>query len=313
MLDKLGISSLRIDLPFRLNHVNCFLARGEKEWSILDTGLHTKNTIAAWDACLAGRKVEDIYISHYHPDHFGYAGALQQQTNARVWMTEVDQASGVTVWQEGFLQELQAHYRLAGVPPERALSMTQNTESFQAVLTPYPTVDHLLVEGQRILFGHYEYEVIATPGHSDGLVVFYNKDQHVLLSTDHILPTITPNVAYWFHGIDNPLEAYLQSLMKIQALDVQYVIPSHGEPFYNANQRIDDILHHHAERLSFVMDVVGKGITPYALSEKLFDKQLDVHEQRFALGETIAHLEYLWNKGELSKELRNGCWWYLTK
>ena len=77
-------------------------------------------------------------------------------------------------------------------------------------------------------FGKYEYEVIFTPGHSDGLITLYNKENSVLFSTDHILPRISPNISYWFRGISNPLEAFFTSLKKIQKLDVEYVIPSHG-------------------------------------------------------------------------------------
>lgn len=310
MLEKLGIEIVKLDLPFRLNHVNSLLAMGNSGWTIIDTGLHDKRTVARWDTILQGKKVSDLLISHYHPDHFGYAGAFQKKTGAKVSMTRVDEKSGYTVWEEEFIREIRRNYRIAGVPDQIAEGMTANTEGFRKVITPYPKVDHYFKEGEKILFGHNEYEVIFSPGHADGLVVFYNKENSVLLSTDHILPHITPNVAYWFHGIKNPLKAYINSLKKIKKLNVEYVIPSHGHPFYHANKRIDEILTHHEERLAFVMKNIENEITAYSLSKKLFDFEMDVHEKRFALGETIAHLEYLRYKGYIKKEMNNGVAFY---
>ena len=127
--------------------------------------------------------------------------------------------------------------------------MVSNTAEFQQLVTPQPTIDHYFVENEKVPIGRYEYEVIAAPGHSDGMVCFYNAEKSVLLSADHILPKITPNISYWFHGDDNPLQSYLTSLEQMKKLDVDYVIPSHGKPFYGANDRIDELLKHHEERL----------------------------------------------------------------
>src|SRR5699024_4173760 len=107
--------------------------------------------------------------------------------------------------------------------------------------------------------------------------------------TDHILPRITPNISYWFVGDLNPLKSYLQSLQKVKQLDVNYVIPSHGNPFFNANKRIDEIIKHHDDRLEEIMLDLATEMTAYEVCRKLFPRQLTVHEWRFAIGETLAH------------------------
>src|SRR5699024_2046296 len=114
----------------------------------------------------------------------------------------------------------------------------------------------------------------------------------------------------WFHGLENPLQAYINSLNKVKKLEVEFVVPSHGSPFFDANKRINEILLHHDERLAFVLDKVENGDTAYQMSDKLFSFELDAHEKRFALGETIAHLDYLVSKGELKKEKVNEIWQY---
>ena len=293
--------------------MNCFLAEGEKAWKVIDTGLHNKETVKRWDDELKGKEVTDIIITHYHPDHFGYAGGLQEKTGAKVSMTKIDAESGATAWSKEFLDGLGNYYALAGIPSSIAKDMIDDTRAFIPRVTPYPTIQHYLEEGDSIVIGKYEYEVFHTPGHSDGLVSFYNKDRNVLISTDHILPRITPNISYWFHGDPNPLNTYLHSLDKIQKLEAEFVIPCHGKPFYGANARIAEIKAHHEERLDFTLESVRNDSgSVYDVTKKLFAHVKTIHEVRFAVGETIAHLEYLRERGELDRELRDGVYWYFN-
>src|SRR5699024_7910323 len=104
---------------------------------------------------------------------------------------------------------------------------------FVPYVSPLLSVDHYFNEGDMIYLSDNVYEVIFTPGHSDGLICLYNKENNVLFSTDHILPKITPNISYWFYGKQNPLGDYEKSLQKIKKLNAEFVIPSHGKPFYH--------------------------------------------------------------------------------
>ncbi|GEN87656.1 MBL fold metallo-hydrolase [Oceanobacillus sojae] len=310
MIDELGIKQIRLALPFRLNHVNCFLAEEENGYKMLDTGLHNKETEKVWDKELAGKQITDIIISHYHPDHFGYAGKLQEKTGAEVWMPEIDLQIALQAWEKPFLKNLQENYQRSGIPEDISRALAENTASFAPLVTPYPKIQNLLNEGETIQFGKYAYEIIHTPGHSDGLVTFYNRENSVLLSTDHILPKITPNISYWFHGDPNPLENYLKSLEKIKKLDVEWVIPSHGSSFQDASKRISEIKAHHEKRLNSLQEMLKSGLTIYETMKTLFPKQLAVHDTRFAVGETAAHLEYLRLAGECERELVEGVYIY---
>ncbi|WP_255585156.1 MBL fold metallo-hydrolase [Virgibacillus saliphilus] len=130
MLEQYGLKLIKLDLPFRLNHVNCFLAEGEYGWKVIDAGLHNKDTINRWTEELTGKKVTDILVTHYHPDHFGYVGALQELTGARVSMTKVDAETAMVQWQENSINQLQDHYALAGIPNKIATQMINNTSDF---------------------------------------------------------------------------------------------------------------------------------------------------------------------------------------
>ncbi|MHA6258848.1 MBL fold metallo-hydrolase [Sporosarcina sp. CAU 1771] len=310
MLEELGIKVIKVDLPFRLNHVNCFMAEGENGWKVIDAGLNNFYTKALWREELQGKVVTDLYVTHYHPDHFGHAGELQKLTNAKVSMSKLDADTAFQVWTDEYINNLQHDYEMAGIPPDMATYMINNTAEFKPLVTPYPTVDQYFEEGQEVLIGNHKYEVLITPGHAEGMVCFYNAEKNVLLSADHILPRISPNISYWFHGDPNPLKSYITSLKKVRKLDVDYVIPSHGQPFYGANNRIDELLAHHEERLEETLDVIASGLTVYEACNNLFNFELTVHESRFAVGETLAHLEYLRDTGECVREKDGERWIY---
>ena len=307
MLKELGVEQITIPLPFRLDHVNCFLAQGENGWTIIDAGLKTTTTARIWQPILATHDVENIIITHHHPDHFGYAGTLQQLTNAQVSMTEIEAQQGLSVWKREMTETFKALFDTFGFPANNFSPELLPEE--EDIVQPYPTIQRYLQEGQVIPFGKYEYEVILTPGHADGLITLYNKEQSILFSTDHILPKITPNISYWLQGDLDPLGAFLTSLEKIHLLDVDLIIPSHGQPFRGGNKRIEQLVAHHQERLEKVYELIKEPTSIFQVNSHLFNV-LSAHDFRFAIGETIAHLQYLYHQQQCRKTFENGTWYY---
>lgn len=310
-LNTYGLQLVRVDLPFRLNHVNCFLAENETGWTLIDTGLYNEETKNMWDDVLKKKEITEIIVTHEHPDHIGSAGFLQNKYEVEVYMSKTTYESSTYFLKEERLSNLQKSYKMSGVPSDVINKLLKENENMKQRVHPLPIVNRYLVENELVSIGEYQYEIIFTPGHADGLITLFNKEHNVLISTDHILPKITPNISYWFHGDPNPLKTYIESLNKIKKLDAEVVIPSHGYPFYNANERIDEIIAHHDERLNMTLEIVKHGGTVYDMTNKMFNKKLTSHEMRFAIGETIAHLEYLKYKGECTREEINGVWSYM--
>jgi len=138
-----------------------------------------------------------------------------------------------------------------------------------------------------------------TPGHSDFHFILHEEEEGVLLAGDHLLLRITPNIELWTHTAPRPLARYLGSIKKLKGLPVEVILPGHGPLFHDLDGRIEELAEHHEERL-VVMHAAFEGeepATPYEISRRVFAEGLSYHQMRFALAETLAHLEHLVDGG----------------
>ncbi len=92
---------VKIPVPLPLKFVNCYLVRGAAGWGLVDTGLRYPAAEHAWEQAfaeldLAPATITTILLTHYHPDHYGMAGWMQQRTGAPVLMTppEIEAVNG---------------------------------------------------------------------------------------------------------------------------------------------------------------------------------------------------------------------------
>ncbi len=176
--------------------------------------------------------------------------------------------------------------------------------------------DEVVWGGERLPIGRFEFEVWWTPGHSPGHICFLERDKKFILTGDHVLPTITPNISLHPQQQGNPLGDYIASLKRLEDLDVTTVLPAHEYIFTDLRARLRSIEHHHEERLQEMMECVGDGPrTGFEVARRVkwVTGMLDSFSpwmQRAALGETLSHLDYLVLGGGLSKRLENGVQYY---
>ncbi len=312
--EQLGIYQARHPLPFKLNHVNCYAIKGKDGWYMVDTGLSNEAGRASWQNFFADHSIHisdirGIYLTHFHPDHYGASGWLQQQSEAQVWIGEIDADRVERYWKHGdeILQAMHQMFTANGMPTE----VTQPVIEAMAKLLPF-TMPHAEVNtlqaGDSVQLGDYSYKVILTPGHTDGHICYYNEAHQVLLSGDHLLPGISSNISLWPEsGSDrDPLDNFLTSLRSIQGLACELVLPAHGKPFNTMAERIGQLLEHHRERLALVRESTGREATAYQVCTRIFPQELSMHELRFAMAETLAHLMYLVYRGEVQLNQSDG-------
>jgi len=315
------ITQVTLPLPFALKVIHAYLIKGENGYTIIDAGLHTEDDINTWkkaqeEVGFAWDDVEKIVLTHYHPDHYGLAGQLQEWTGAPVFMSKTDyEQAQLFLGRESDIPEVLADFfRKHGLTDEWTQQIPGHMRSFHKWVEPHPTPTFLKA-GSTIRLGDREYEVLHTPGHADGHLSFYDRERQWLIGGDFLLPKISPNISLWPRCNPNPLKTYLTTLADMKALPVKKVFPSHGPVFDHYLERIEALEEHHAIRLERMRQMVETkpGCTAYDVCLEMFGRDLTIHNLRFALSETLAHLEYLRELGVLKADEQEGKVGYSVK
>ena len=304
-----GIYQVRLPLPFALNHVNCYLLRDAGGWTILDTGLNRPEIHAGWQAAFAAlgiapAQVTRIVVTHMHPDHIGLAGRLQQETGATVFLSPREWEVATIAWVENRErgEYLAGYLRQAGAPADVGAIVEGQQQKLRQQTLPMPVDVQMLRDGDTITMAGRRFHAIHAPGHADGQIIFHAPEDRLMLCGDQVLLRITPNIGFWPSTQADPLGRYLASLRALRRLDVATALPGHHGVITDWSGRIGELLHHHDERLEAMYAAAAGGATALETSIAVFNfDRFSPHEIRFAVAETLAHLEHLADSGRLQR------------
>lgn len=295
------IFQVKVPLPFPLKWVNGYLLRGSSGYTLIDPGLHTEASVQSWEAVLQSLNIrftdiEQIVLTHHHPDHYGLSGWFQERSGAPVLLSKAGAEQARRLWgaEQPMTSELLELFTRHGLPAEIREAMEEHMDSFVPMVSPQPSLTVLPV-GEPIRLGDEVYETLHTPGHALGHVCLYQRERREMFCGDQVLPRISPNVSYLPGGIDeNPLGSFLQSLKELSLYDVVRAYPGHRDPFDSFGRRALELIDHHNARLLVMYDLLAeRPLTAYEVCRLTFGDRLTLHQLRFALSETLAHLIYL--------------------
>lgn len=300
-----GIYQLKLPVPFPLRFIASYLIEGRDGWTIIDPGFDYPPAREAWEAAAIelglslDRDVARVIVTHLHPDHIGLARWLEERSEAPVWMLEGEIPNARHVWDPDRTTEDFIRYLMRNGMDEATAGPTAGTTSLGIRL---PEVLKPLRDGDRIELGASEVRVLHTPGHSDFHFVLHDERRKLLFAGDQLLLKITPNIGRWTYTAPRPLERYLGSLQGLRGLDVDLVFPGHGPLFHDLDGRIDELRLHHEERLDVMRESIDEGpATAFEVARRIFPSDLSDHQLRFALAETLAHLEHLVDEGRAER------------
>jgi glyoxylase-like metal-dependent hydrolase (beta-lactamase superfamily II) len=263
------IRRLTLPLPTGPKHVHCYLADG----TLFDTGLGLGD--APWELV----EVERIAITHFHPDHVG----LDYAQCERVWGSE-DWPERIAAW-----------FVRYGVPVDVTEDLIVQGHAFASFIR-YAIDPELLYEGSEV----GGWQALELPGHADGHLGFLRDG--VLIAGDHLLRRITPAVGLYPESRPDPLGDYLASLERTIEVAPRVVYPGHGEPIHDAPSRARELIEHHRIRLDdHVAALSVEPRTAYEVSLQVFGNELAPTQRRFAVAETLSHLERLVHEGRAAR------------
>ena len=305
-----GILWARLTLPFRLDHVNIYFIDEGDGWTLIDTGLGSKTTQAAWqllfDGLLHERPLTRILVTHFHPDHVGSAGFLLQRFDVPLYMSATEYLQSLNIHLNPGALEAE-HYRLFylehGLDAETTQRVVTSGHAYLKLTSGLPPVFHRLIAGDVLRIGAREFDVLTGGGHSPEQIMLFSRADRLFLAADQVLAKISPNVSV--SAIDpegNPLGYYLRSLdaLKQGIPDDVLVLPGHNLPFYGLHTRIDELVAHHRARCDRILQACRS--VPRSAAELVpfvFTLNLDPHQMGFAFSEVLAHVNYMLRQGEL--------------
>ncbi|MYG99685.1 MAG: MBL fold metallo-hydrolase [Acidimicrobiaceae bacterium] len=319
---------LRLQLPVSmpgLGHVNCYALVDSNGAALVDPGLPGEESWSALvdrlgQAGIPLRRVHTTVVTHSHPDHYGGSHQLREETGTELLahaafisspaaddanadidleLLELDAEALVELWKAKLADRGSTPWGTRREPPPDEairLFIQSNVEGqVPRFRVPEPTIR--VAEGDPVRLAGRDWFAVHTPGHTVDHLCLWDPTEGVLLSGDHVLPTITPHIA-GSTDIDDPLAAFFESLARVGAFEgVKVCLPAHGHPFTDLRGRTDSIRRHHVERLDILRAAAAAlGDAPVeAYMKELFSERA---WGDMAASETFAHLEHLRVIGE---------------
>lgn len=308
------VAAIPLPLPLEgLTSVNCYVLRGDDETVLVDPGWSSPETEDALRAGLAELELAPGDISralttHHHWDHYTQAVTWQREHGIPVHLGR-GEARSIDAWQalEGAFPRQVDLLERAGAPAlAREVGAIRVEPHERAMDFELPAA--WLDDGDELDLGGLRVRVLATPGHTRGHVCL-QVEPDLLLTGDHVLPRITPSIAYEREPSAHSLASYLGSLRLVADLPEARMLPAHGQIGGSAAVRARELVAHHDDRLDVIHRLAGRGHTTahdiaaamtWTRRERRLD-ELELTHRMTAVLEVAAHLAVLERDGHLTR------------
>jgi glyoxylase-like metal-dependent hydrolase (beta-lactamase superfamily II) len=317
-----GVYRIPLPLPSDgLRAVNVYAIFAGDDLVLVDSGWAIAEARAGLDAGLTRLEVSladvaSFLVTHVHRDHYSQAVHVRREFGTAVSLGIGERAAldELTAPNHKRLsRQLSALHRCGAATVADALAAA-SVEPHDPHAAGWEYPDNWLRDGDTVWCGERCLDVVSTPGHTQGHVVFHESSEKLLFAGDHVLPTITPSIAVEPVLSENPLASFLGSLAKVRQLPDALLLPAHGPVSPSVHARVDELVEHHGRRLDQTAGAVAQGadsafdvasILPWTRRARRLD-ELDLFNQMLAINETEAHLVLLAAQGRLTYSVHDG-------
>jgi glyoxylase-like metal-dependent hydrolase (beta-lactamase superfamily II) len=320
-----GLWSIPVPIPNNpLRYVLVYAFETDGGPYLIDAGWNTDDAYQTLVSGLeeAGQSITDVQgvlVTHIHPDHYGLAGRIREASGAWVALHPADAALIEARYDhpEALLEKLAAMLRRDGAPEEEVTTLQQASMPIRGYVWA-ATPDILMEDGDTPEVPGWDLTAIWTPGHSPGHLCFYEPRHELMLSGDHVLPRITPNISFHPQAGPDPLGDFLGSLDKVAAYRTSEVLPAHEHRFNDLPGRVAELRAHHQARFDEVLAAIHQGTTTTwgIASHMTWNRpwdQIQGFMRRAAVGEALAHLNYLQRMGLVREDVGEPSAWRVVE
>jgi glyoxylase-like metal-dependent hydrolase (beta-lactamase superfamily II) len=253
-----GVVRVSLPTPFHVGRVNCYVLV-DPPVTVIDPGILQAASLRQLADALTRQglgfgDVEQIVVTHAHPDHFGAAAALAARARTRIVCGLAERASLLGPRDP---ERTRALLVALGVPAATARSLMAVTGAAVQRLVGWAPAGVVVGvrDGERLHAGGRQFVCLVSPGHAAGHLSLWDPADSILFSGDHLLARIIPGPSLERDdgaGSCRSLIDYLDGLARFAAFDPAVVLPGHGLAFTqvavlqarlraHSRQRADDI------------------------------------------------------------------------
>jgi glyoxylase-like metal-dependent hydrolase (beta-lactamase superfamily II) len=312
-----GIQRIAIPTPFAVGRVNVYLIEDEP-LTLVDAGPNSATSFDELQRGIAalGHRLEDIelvILTHQHIDHLGLVSLVAAHSGAEVAAIDV-----AVPFVENFSAEAQADDDFAretmlrhGIPEDVVSALSSVSQAFRA-WGARADVTRVLRDGEEMSFRDRTLQVHHRPGHSPTDTVFHDRERRILIAADHLLghissnPLITRPPEGGSGERPQALVTYLDSLRATREMDVELVLPGHGDPVTDHRRLIDDRFALHRRRADKIARLLAeRPRSAYEVAQALWGN-IAVTQAYLTLSEVLGHVDLLLNDGRVREIKRDG-------
>ncbi|WP_175615487.1 MBL fold metallo-hydrolase [Piscibacillus halophilus] len=301
------IHRITLPTPYPVGDVHAYIVKNDTV-TLIDAGVHTNE---AWTSFkeqlkninLAPEDIDQIVLTHHHPDHIGLVGRLDHVDAiyghhlVHKWLTRDEE------YINHYLNFFNDLYFRWGVP-ERFRNMEKTLQNTLAFTTTSELTD-VLTEGDEVP-GLDGFVTLGTPGHAESHLSFYHNETNEFLAGDFLLKHISSNPLLeppMNKGEERPkpLLKYRESMKKVLGYTFSNIYPGHGDIFSDHRDLIIERLAKQEKRSKKVLDYIRHSpATPFEICQYLFPKH---YQSQFGLtmSETVGQLDYLCSLGKITE------------
>jgi glyoxylase-like metal-dependent hydrolase (beta-lactamase superfamily II) len=311
-----GVHRLAIPTPFAVGRVNAYLIEDEP-LTLIDTGPNSGTSFDELQRGIEGlgHALEDIdlvILTHQHIDHLGLVSLVAARSGA-----EVAAIDAAVPFVENFSSEAQADDDFAryvmlrhGIPADVVAALQSVSQAFRA-WGARVEVTRPLRDGETVTLRDRALQVHHRPGHSPTDTVFHDRERRMLIAADHLLAHVSSNPLMTRPrdgSAERPkaLVQYLESLAATREMDVDLVLPGHGEPITNHRDLIDQRFALHRRRAEKIHGLIAeRPRSAYEIAQELWGN-IAVTQAYLTLSEVLGHLDLLAQDGRVREHTRGG-------